>query len=118
MLPPLEKCSPIGAQHDDADAGVLVEALEHQPKLVALRHRHDVERRPVEDDVGALARLVDLDAEAVERGEAGIVEDGGGAHAAVPCERGAVRSGSYSPATSSRRNSLPTGDFGMVSTKT
>ena len=60
------------AQHDDAHARVLVERLEHQAKLVALRHRDDVERRPVEDDVGALARRVDLDAEAVERGEARI----------------------------------------------
>src|SRR6185436_14568179 len=107
-----------GAQNDDAHPRVLVEMLEHHPQLVALRHRHHVERRPVEDDVGALARFVDLDAEAVERGEAGVIEDDG-AHAAVPCERGgAFRSSSYSPATSSRRNSLPTGDFGMVSTKT
>ena len=54
------------AQHDDAHARILVERLEHEAKLVALRHRDDVERRPVEDDVGALARGVDLDAEAVE----------------------------------------------------
>ena len=74
MLPPEEKCSPDRAQHDDAHACVLVERLEHQPQLVALRHRDDVERRPVEDDVGALARRVDLDAEAVERREARIGE--------------------------------------------
>ena len=80
MLPPLEKCSPIARSTMMRTRGVVVEALEHQPELVALRHRHHVERRPVEDDVGALARFVDLDAEAVERGEAGVVEDGGGAH--------------------------------------
>jgi hypothetical protein len=66
-----------GAQHDDAHARILVEGLEHQPELVALRHRHDVERRPVEDHVGALARRIDLDAEAVERGEPRVGEGGG-----------------------------------------
>ena len=148
-----------GAQHDDAHARVLVEALEHQAELVALRHRHHVERRPVEDDVGALARLVDLDAEAVERGEAGVGEGHWG-HVVVPdrdpvmagldpaihalrhviervspaktghdvaarasaparfLRREGCRSGSYSPATSRRRSSLPTGDFGMASTNT
>ena len=55
-----------GAQHDDPHAGVLIQAFEHQAKLVALLHRHHVERWPVEDDVGALAGFVDLDAEAVE----------------------------------------------------
>ena len=56
--------------HDDADARVLVERLEHQPQLVALRHRDDVEGRAVEDDIGALMRRVDLDLETVELGEA------------------------------------------------
>ncbi len=45
------------AQHDDAHPRILVEMLEHHPQLVALRHRHHVQRRPVEDDVGPLARL-------------------------------------------------------------
>ncbi len=46
------------------------------------------------------------------------------AHIAVPCWTAAVvtaawlRSGSYSPAMSMRRKSLPTGDFGIASTKT
>jgi hypothetical protein len=61
-------------QHDDAHARILVEILEHHPQLVALRHRHHVERRPVENDVGALARFVDLDAKAVQRGKAGVGE--------------------------------------------
>ncbi len=60
--------------HDDAYAVVLIECLEHQPELVALRHRHHVERRAVEDDVGAFMRFVDLDLEAVELGEAVIGE--------------------------------------------
>ena len=77
MLPPLEKCSPIARSTMMRTREFSSSALEHQPKLVALRHRDDVERRPVEDDVGALARGIDLDAEAVERGEAGIVEVGG-----------------------------------------
>ena len=47
MLPPLEKCSPDGAQHDHAHAFVLVERLEDEPQLIALRHRDDVERRTV-----------------------------------------------------------------------
>jgi hypothetical protein len=36
--------------HDDyADAVILVQRLEHQAQLVALRHRYDVEGRPVQD---------------------------------------------------------------------
>ena len=101
------------AHHDDAHARILVERLEHEAKLVALRHRHDVERRPVEDHVGALARRVDLDAEAVERREARIGESR--VHAAVSSRFASI---SYSPATSLRRNSLPTGDFGIASTNT
>jgi len=61
---------------------VLVERLEHEPKLVALRHRDDVERRPVEDHLRALAALVDPDAKAIERREARIGE--GRVHAAGP----------------------------------
>ena len=63
-----------GAQHDDAHPFILVQRLEHEPQLVALRHRNDVERRAVEDHVGALARGIDLDAKAVERGEARVGE--------------------------------------------
>ena len=53
---------------------VLVECFERQPELIALRHRHDIVRRPVEDDVRALVRFVDLDEEAIQFGEAGIAE--------------------------------------------
>src|SRR5690242_18780369 len=101
------------AQHDHAHPRILVEKLEGEPELIALRHRHHVERRPVEDHVGALVRLVDLDAEAVGRFQAKVLEDDSRTHAAVPCERGALFSGWYSPATSRRRKSLPTGDFGI-----
>ena len=61
-----------GPDHDDAHARILVQRLEHQPQLIALRHRHDIEGRPVEDDIGALMRLVDFDLEAVELGKPGV----------------------------------------------
>ena len=57
---------------DDADPIVLIERLEHQPQLIALRHRDDIVGRPVENDVGALPCLVDLDLETVELAEPGI----------------------------------------------
>src|SRR5580704_6244893 len=101
-----------GAQHDDAHARILVERFEDQTKLIALSHFDDVERRPVENDVGAFAGRIDLDAKAVQRLQARI---GKVSHAAVPL-RG--ETGSYSPATSLRRSSLPTGDFGISVTKT
>jgi hypothetical protein len=106
------------AQHDHPHAGVLVEQLEGKAELLALRHRHHVERRAVEDYVRALVRLVDLDAKAVGRFQAEVLEDDNRTHAAVPCERGAFFSVWYSPATSRRRKSLPTGDFGIASTNT
>ena len=59
------------AQHDHAHAPVLVERLENQSQLIALRHLDHVERRPVEDDVGAGARLASIDAKAVELGKPG-----------------------------------------------
>ena len=110
----------VGAQHDHAHARILVERLEHQPKLVALRHLDDIERRPVEHHVGAFARGVDLDAKAVELLQSRI---GKFSHAGVPCWCGAGLTGAsdwaaYSPATSLRRKSLPTGDFGISVTKT
>ena len=55
-----------GAQHDHAHARILIERLEHQAELIALAHFDHVERRPVEHHIGALARRIDLDAEAVE----------------------------------------------------
>src|SRR5262249_35128354 len=103
------------AQDDDAHARVLVERFEHEAELVALRHRNDVERRPVEHDVRALLLGIDLDPETVECAKARIGEGIGLRHSAVP--RAGV-SGSYSAATSLRRSSLPTGDFGMASTNT
>ena len=67
ISPPLEKCSPIARTHDDAHRGLGVERLERSAQLVALRHRNDVQGRPVEHDVGALALGVGLDAKPVER---------------------------------------------------
>ena len=55
-----------GAQHDDAHPRILVERLEDQAELIALFHLDDVERRPVEHDIGAFALRIDLDAKAVE----------------------------------------------------
>ena len=69
------------AQHDDAHARILVERLEHQTKLIALPHFDDVERRPVENDVGAFACRIDLDTKAIQRLQTRI---GKFTHAAVP----------------------------------
>jgi hypothetical protein len=104
-------------QHDDADAHVLVQRLEHEAQLVALGHLDDVERGPVEDHVSAFARCIDLDAEAVERGKPRIGEGHRCAHALGPdfwARSGGSRR--YSPATSLRRSNLPTGDFGISAT--
>jgi hypothetical protein len=54
------------AHNDHAHAVVLVEGFEHGAQLVACVHRNDVERRPMQDDVRALALRVDFDREAVE----------------------------------------------------
>src|SRR6516225_7496715 len=43
-----------GPQHNHADARIGVEPLEHRAQFLALSHRDDVERRPVEDHIGAL----------------------------------------------------------------
>src|SRR5581483_8928653 len=99
------------AQHDDAHAGVLVERLENQAQLVALRHLDHIERGAVEDDVRALLALVELHGKAVERRKAGIGETHDG-HAAVPCEWD-WSSPTNSPAVSFLRNSLPTGERGI-----
>src|SRR5277367_1347984 len=109
-----------GAQHDHAHAVVLVKRLEDEPQLIALSHFDNIERRPVQHDIGALARGIDLDAETVELLQTQI---GKPSHAVVPCWRdGAIADGEdstvYSPATSLRRRSLPTGDFGISATKT
>src|SRR5580704_7913924 len=99
-------------QHDDAHPHILVERFEDETKLIALPHFDDIERRPVENDIGAFAGRIDLDTKAVEDLQTRI---GKFTHAAVPL-RG--ETGSYSPATSLRRSSLPTGDFGSSVTKT
>src|SRR5579875_215366 len=54
------------ADDDRADTRVTIELGENRRKLLTLGHRDHVERRPIENDVGALARRVNLDAKAVE----------------------------------------------------
>ena len=64
---------------------------------------------------------VKLDVEAVKLGKAGIAEGHWVCHVSLFLFQAGVFSGvsgSYSPATSRRRSSLPTGDFGMSRTKT
>ena len=94
------------AEHDNAHIVVTVERREHRRELLALRHADDVERRPVENDVGPCA--VYFHAEAVE-----VLK-----HGLVCLAHGGPQSCSYSPAISLRRKILPTGDFGMALTKT
>jgi hypothetical protein len=91
--------------HDDADVLLGIERLEGGAQLLTLRHRDDVERRPVEDHIGTLTLGVDLNAETVKRI----------GHYRVGHTHHSVR---YSPATRRRRKILPTGDFGMSTTKT
>ncbi len=74
-----------GAQHDDPHPRILVERLEHEPQLIALSHFDDVQRRPVEHDIGALTLGIDLDAKSVELLQARIGKtDGSCGHAVVP----------------------------------
>jgi hypothetical protein len=70
-----------GAQHDDTHARILVERFEDQAKLIALPHFDDIERRPVENNVGAFAGRIDLDAKAVKGVQTRV---GKFTHAAVP----------------------------------
>ena len=98
-------------EHDHAHGLVGVERCEDGGKLVPLRHAHDVERRPVEHDVGAGRRVIELYPETVEMGEGLCC-----GHALLPPQH--ASSFSYSPAISLRRSTLPTGDFGMARTKT
>ena len=53
-------------EHNHAHARLLVECLEHKPKLITLSHLDDVERRPIEDHICAFASGIDLDTKAVE----------------------------------------------------
>jgi hypothetical protein len=70
------------SQNDDADARILVQSLEHKPKLIALGHGYDVERRPIENDIGPFALRIDFDAEAVKHGKPRIRKIG--THCAAP----------------------------------
>ena len=69
-----------GTQHDDADARVVVDRFEHQAQLVALRHLDDVERRPIENHVGALAFGIDFDAKPVKPRQPRVGESHSSAH--------------------------------------
>ena len=64
------------SQNDDANAHILVQSLEHKPKLIALGHGYDVERRPIENDIGPFARRIDFHTEAVKHGKPRIRKSG------------------------------------------
>ena len=113
--------------HDDAHAIIGIESLEDKAQLIACAHRDDVVGRSREDDVGAFIARIELHVEAVEFSEARIGEGKGFGHVSVfhvsffPWIHAgvvSVGSASYSPATSRRRRSFPTGDFGISRTKT
>src|SRR5262249_50272453 len=88
-------------------------------QLIALRHLDDVERRPVENDVGPLLSSINLDVKTVEFAKTRIEERRRCAHLCpIFIGYASVRSISYSPTTSLRRSSLPAGDLGMDSTNT
>src|SRR4029077_6335345 len=111
------KMLPDCAHHNNAHVFVLVERLKSYPQLIALWHLDDVERRPVEDNIGAFLSDIDFHTEADECGAAWVGR--GHRHlAAVPLsgKSGGALSVSYSPATSFRRRSLPTGDLGISRT--
>ena len=55
------------AQNNHTHPIIFVEPFEDAAQLVALTHGNDIERRAVEDNVGALPRRIDFDAKAVER---------------------------------------------------
>src|SRR6476469_9945961 len=105
------------AQYDNAHAIVFVERFETQPQLIALWHRNDIERRPVEDDIRPLLSNIDFHTKTVKCGKARVGQSHG-RHAVVPLsgKLAGLLSGSYSPATSFRRRSFPTGDFGISRT--
>src|ERR1700756_2860998 len=66
ISPPLEKCSPAARSTTTCMPGISIERLEHRAQFLALGHRNDVERWPVEDHVGALPLGIQLQAEAFE----------------------------------------------------
>src|SRR5262249_39891420 len=96
-----------GSQHDNPNTCILIQRLEGEAQLIALRHLDDVERRPVENDVGPLLGGINLDVKTVEFAKTRIKERRRCAHLGpifIGC--GSVRSISYSPTTSLRRSSL------------
>jgi hypothetical protein len=72
------------SQNDDADARILVQSLEHEPKLIALGHGYDVERRPIENDIGSFALRIDFHAEPVKHGKPRIRIRKSGTHRIPP----------------------------------
>ena len=117
----------LAGDDDDTHAVIFIECLEDEAELIAGSHRDHVVGRPCEDDVRALAGFIELDMEAVELGKARIGEGHCLGHRSIfhlgvfLCTYAVVVSAgstSYSPATSRRRRSFPTGDFGISRTKT
>ena len=104
------KIPAFAAQHDDAHARIAVERGEGRRELRALRHRDDVQGRPVEHDVGARLGFVPKDAEPIGRGRRIGRREVVGDHG--------LASRSNAPLTSRRRKIFPTGDFGISATKT
>src|SRR5262245_46925909 len=110
---------PDRTQDNHAHAVIFIECLEHHPQLIALRHFDDVERRAVENDVGAFLLGIHFHAETVELRQARVGKCERG-HVAVPSlsDLTPAFSGPYSPATGLRRNGSPTGDLAMSAPKT
>ena len=110
----------LGAEHDRAHVLVGVERGEGGGKLRPLRHGHDIQRRAGEHDVGARRRAVHFHPEAIAMAVE-VVKGAAGRHPLPPPRAGTPAlssSSSKSPALSSRRRTLPTGDFGIARTKT
>ena len=72
------------AQDDHPHARVRVHGLEHKANLFALTHLNHVERRPVENDVGALAATIDFDPEPVQVREPRIGKHARLVHPVIP----------------------------------
>jgi hypothetical protein len=114
----------VGAHDDHPHALVFIQRFECGAQLVAGMHRNDVQRRPMQDDVGALTCGIDLDREAIELLKQRLAAMGQVSHFVYSlvvwtvCATGSRSSSSYSPADSLRRRILPTGDFGISSTNT
>src|SRR6202035_3194650 len=86
----------LGAQHNDPDAPIGVERLESRAQLLALGHRYDVERRPVENNVSSLPRAPGPTRAARTRGSLTERRDRGLAARARDCvERDRTWTGSW-----------------------